>query len=359
MEFNVKELQAFLSRAKAVKTNTIIPILSSIFFDGTYLVKTNNETFYRAFVSAGADAEPVLLDEQKLSSFLSPSNIGGAETVTVTVKEKTVVLSLPGGGKPLSFAKMDHKTFPSFPQHTDETAVLEGAVLRTLYAARNLVSTQTEVLNNFCFIHLTEEGIYASNYNSFFHYATMPNVGAVLLSREAAGVVGNFEEMLYSRAGNYDFFTTDREAFAFIKPEQTTPLEQFKKVLEGTTQREWMEFQKADFVAFCELVTQVCPSLQSSNPTTMPDCSLSVKDKKMILTLKDDVYSVDVTHEYDIRGKYEPEAFQFNPKLFLSYLKALPYDSIRFSPYNRKWSTSVWTVEDEAFSGILTHLVHQ
>lgn len=352
------EIKTFLNVAKGVKSHTVLPVLSCVLFDGNALVKTNLETYYRRETKSEGEAVAVLLDEQKLNSFVAPGNLGGADRIEITVKEKAVTLSVNGGKKPLTFGRIDVTGFPLFPEQGGEPVLLDGPFLRIISGARVFIE-QSEVPTNFCYVHLTGEGIYASNRNSFYHYAGAPDVPGLLLSKEAAGIVGGFAVLECSKAGNYMFFKDKGETFAFIKTEQSTPLEQFRIVIGGCTQNDWFEFYRAEVLQFCDLVAQVCPSLQATNPVTLPDCTLEVKNSTLYLKAVDNVYSVDLQHECGVLGKYSVEPFKFNPKLFSLYLKGLPFETVRFSPYARPGFFSVWTVEDDNFKGILSQLINQ
>lgn len=344
LQLKTKEIRDFMARAKALRTNTLNPVLSYIKYDGSVLIKTNLETFYAAKISTKTDTA-ILLDEKILSAFLPDKS----DTVTVIPDTDKKLVTLKDGKREVSFPMLDPETFPLLPEKGESKKIaIDETTLKVIGFAR-FITSQLDTINSFSYIHICNTGIYSSNGAQVLYYSKGIETEATALSKESALILSGYSKMNFQSFQNYNFFSADTEAYAFIKTEQRSPIKEFDNVLSGGTRTEFFEFEKDKLLSFCDFVSAVTPA-------ELPQCSILTKDGSAFLDLTDNEYSVDAKNDFEVLGKWAMPLTLFNPKLFSNYLKALPYDLLRFSPFTKEGFITVWTPEDDSFQGILTAL---
>jgi hypothetical protein len=341
MEFKTAELRHFINKTRSIKPNNILPILSMIKYDDGVLTKTNLETYFLSEISTKYK-QPFLIDEKILLAKLKEID---SETITIEVKDNFIVLN----GK-TKFPTMSVSEYPNPPELKNmEKVVIDSETIKAVgyFGSLTMISDQP---HNLSYVHVTKNGIFASNNFSFVNREVTLELVDVLLSREACSLLSEYSEVEYYTSDNYNFFSSKTDSIAFIKPTAKTPVEAFSRVINGGEKEVSAEFDKKDFLLFCDFVSAVTPAL-------LPECKLSIKDKKLSLTLNDSSYDISDSRDMDVVGAFEMDSFTFNPKVFSQYLKSIPYSLIRFSPHSQNGAITVWTVEDDKFNGVLVGII--
>jgi hypothetical protein len=347
MKIQTKELREFLGRARNIKTNIISPALSYIKYEYGTLTKSNLETYYSKQVSSDGNFA-VLLDEKILSSFMSANP--SAEEIDITANGLDVTLHI--GNKTVSFQSVDASAFPIMPD-SGKSAIerIEADFLRMIGTAAQLTADQ-QMLHNLSFVHVTSLGIYASDGSCFMHYdKTTPS--DMLLSKEAADIVSDFDWLDHTTSGNYDLFANDSEIFAFIKPHFSTPIDSFNRVIRQANADNFFEIDKKDVIQFLDFTASITSAKS-------PNFSMKTDSSQLRLALDDTEFSIKADDETAIvAGDFRfNEAQYINPKTWSSFLKAIPFNSVRVSPYNSKGFVTVTSAEDESFKAIMPLLVN-
>jgi hypothetical protein len=340
MLFKTSELRDFFNKTKAIRVNNVLPILSYVKYENGTLTKTNMETYFTSEIST-KNKGSFLLDEKTISAKLKETT---DETINIEVNGKFCTI-----GK-LKFPIEDVEQFPKAPLFEDEKKVsLDEAIIRSIGVFRQLTMTQ-DPPNNLCYVHLNSSGVYATNNHSFANVEFYAELPEILLSTDSCALLSIYADVEFYEKENYNFFLSGKDSIAIIKPHFKTPLEAFKNVIGACDKETSFEFDKRELIAFCDFVTTVSGSL-------LPECTMSIKDKTMFLTLNDPAYEISDSREILGVGKYEMDKVSFNPKVYSAYLKAIPYTLVRLSAHSQKGALSLWTIEDEQFNGVLVGLV--
>lgn len=340
MEFQTAELRHFINKTRSIKPNNILPILSMIKYDNGVLTKTNLETYFLSEISTKYK-QSFLIDEKILLAKLKEIE---SETITIEVKDNFIVLN----GK-TKFPTSPVMEYPNPPElkSMDKVVIDEETIKAVGYFGG--LTTISDQPHNLSYVHVTKSGIFASNGFTFINREASLELVDVLLSREACSLLSEYSEIEFYSSDNYNFFSSKSDSIAFIKPTAKTPVEAFARVINGSDKQISAEFDKKHFISFCDFVSAVTPAL-------LPECKLSIKDKKLSLSLNDSSYDISDSREMDVVGSFEMDSYTFNPKIFSQYLKAIPYSLIRLSPHSQKGALTIWTIEDDKFNGVLTGL---
>jgi hypothetical protein len=340
MDFKTSELKEFIAKSKAIRVNNILPILSYIKYDSGVLTKTNQETFFSSKISTN-DKGCFLIDERIISAYLKdfPS-----DTINIEQDGNFMVIN-----KKTRFPAEKAEMFPKAPESdTINKVALDETIMKAISYFGSLTMS-SEITHNLCFVHIAGGGMFASNNHCFVSKEIDLKNDGIILSREACALLSSYSEVEYYSNENYNFFISGGNSIAIIKPHASTPLEQFKKVIESGNKDDYFEVDKGLLLSFCEFATAVSGSL-------LPECAASVKKGVMSLSLNDSAYEITDKRDIDVDGDFEIESFSFNPKILSPFLRALPYGVIRFSPHEQKGVLSVWTIEDNKFNGVLIGL---
>lgn len=338
------EIREFLKRSKTIKTSNLMPILAFVKLDitntGALLSKTNLKSYCIHQIEAEGENISVLLDENLLAAIATTG-----DEVEIQLDNKTI--HLKNGDSLVSFQKEDATLYPIFPDQgeTNERVVIGKDVLQAIGIASKFVF-EAEMETNFSFVHVKNNSVFSTDKNVIFLKNFTDNIPNLLISTECAAVISGFDNLMYFTAGNYDFYDTGKTTYGFIRSEYKSP--DFSVILSKATKGTFFTVAKENIVKFCELATTATPSLV---PVSKLDSSL--KEGQIDLTFFDDSYNVSVDMSFNVSGDLKPEPFTFNPKVMLPFIKSLPYQELNFTPLEGAHHYTIWSKEDEQFTGIM------
>lgn len=317
-------LRDFLKVSQKISPSLVDQMSGYFKIEADKLIKTNLK-IYCLYKLQNAVDETVLMDTASVSAYLSYTN---KSEVSIETKDGKVWID-----NKVSFPVMDASLFPAFPEHEKENhKTFDVHVLSALYAASQNTGQEFTNLES---IYLKDNMVFASNSHKtvVYNFDDLPNI---LMDKECASIISQFNEVDFYEQGNYNFFDTGKCIFGFIKPEGKTI--DFMRVVGGAKKDEWIEYKKQDLINFCNLVS-------GTNKVLLPSCFIS--GEKVFCTGNN-----ECSDTFEVSGEYEMPETKFSHSILLAYLRSLPFTTVRFSPFAMPFFFTVWSEEDENFTGI-------
>lgn len=335
MKLKTKELNDFLKLSSTIAVNNIIPILSYIKLEDGCLVKSNLRTFIQNRITAPSK-ESVLIDEKVLVAFLRECK---SDEIEIKPESGNVIWLLEGKRK-MKFQTAAVKDFPKFPDSEKENEVdFDSEVLEAIgCAAKNVGDIGSgEPLD---FIHLNKGVVFGTD-RARFYCKRIKGIPNVVLDKEAANTISQFNSVTFFQKGKYNFFEVGNTLYGFIQSEAKTP-EQVHSFIPVDRPKEYMEIKVSDFVGFCDTVT-------SASPSKVLDCSMDGG----LLEFSDSSYDIDYNVEIQTAGEFKPK-ITFLPRVFGSYFKSLGFDKVKLCQATlNNGALSVWNDDDNGFVGLI------
>lgn len=333
MDIKTKELKNFFSISSAIKPNKFLPITENIkieVVEGNCKITKAN---VNAFVVYNFDIESkdceYLINEQILRTFVMQS------------ADELIVIDANKISDSVSRIKTDFfntKEFPSTPEETSNSVEFNETITKSLLVARAFCIEEESL---FSCVHIKNNTIFSSARFVIYTKNIDTEIPNIVLSKECITAL-NGESYRYSSAGNYNFFTSEKLTFCFIKSEFLTP--DFDKIIDNKGLEKYFSFNKSCLVNFCKLVGSI-----SSDPTPM---AKMLPGKLMY----DNKYNKKVEVDFVTNGNEEPEEFYFNTIYIQQYISQLPYDTLNFSKCTGG-HYKIWTNEDENYIGMISKFV--
>lgn len=345
IKIKTADIAEFFKRSKSIKANAIMPILSYLKLEGTdegaTIAKSNLNAFCVHQVSEVQVNEPVLLDERLLNALLQNTS---APELEIGVHQKTI--SLKCGTATLSFPREDASLFPqcAAPAEAKEWTPLPGTVLESLGIAKNFVKVLSDNMETpLSFVYCYGGKVVATDSHVLYKKQFDFELPELMLYPDTCTVLAGFESIAHCTKGNYDYFDTGKTMYGFIMPEGRRP--DFDRVMPKPDLSQYFEIQLSDMVAACQLAASVC---------TTKDVDGKIAPGMSGITFTSEIPDYDTPVVYDIptEGPATCKQFGFNAKLMLSYLKALPYKTIRFVDGHPN-NYSFYTSEDAGYTGLI------
>jgi hypothetical protein len=320
---SVEQLKDFQRRTQYIETNTTLPALKYVklhFSNGKhYLTKNNLSCVCVALVKSITNLkehEPLLLDNHILFSFV---NITRAMDIEITWDERQIKLS--DGRTHIKFNKEAHADFPPTPSFAEakNQFIFTKKHLDAIAIARNFIM-DTESGGNYRFIHLGGAHITAFHTNFFYVNNQFENLPIARISGEMAAVITGVEELKFSMTDRHYFFLAVDMIYIFTQTESSSP--NLTNVLAGLAKPgKQFEFSKAELVDFCQVAN-------FASQSALADCSIIPNGGTFIdFKLTDASYNRNVDKRAGFTG--EIDQFNFDSKLFINPLKAVPYDTLK------------------------------
>jgi len=340
MKIPVKEIKEFIKRSAAIQTGNIMPVLGYyLLADGT-LTKTNLGVFCKHTITYTDEPLTILLEELALKSICNNTS---EEEIELTVDGTNVTIR--AGKQTQSFETLPVVDFPKFPGGQGTQSTLSQSAISSIVAASKYVGTNS---HNYNYIHSVGGDVFASN--GFIMYNKKhEGFPALILSEEAAGIIGQYNEITHYYNGvNIDFFQSAGTIYGFVRPEVNTP--QYSNFLALCKHSGGIKFDKEQVERFCQTtidITQgdkdlVC--LIEDNGAN--ECLLSYNNKG---TKRKNELTVEVEGKTDMISD-----FRFKPQEMIKALRALPccYVWFVFEPDK----ILVYDDEDKDYQGIIMGL---
>jgi hypothetical protein len=334
------EIKEFLRLTRHIKPqNNVNPMLFYIKLENKVLTKTSLLNFCQYTMSVDTHYS-ALLEENVLSSFLG---LVSDKSFKVTIREKDIVLSTVSEGKTLKmkFPKQNAAKYPA-PTLDDSGREyqIDTKVLTAIKYAKHSINKFME-FTPYNYIHLIGHYVFASDALVTFSYKSDMELPSIVLGYEAACLLEQFETISHRSGENYDFFSRDNVVYGFAKPTITTP-PVFKKIVECLSREVFCKVKREDIVNFCEAVI--------ATTSGFPDCYM---EKAIQFRSIDKDLHNDSDMSFKAEGNYQLKRMYFSPKLFVNFLKSVPYESICLSPFVQEGFYFCWTEEDMGFVALL------
>jgi hypothetical protein len=225
----------------------------------------------------------------------------------------------------LSFATEDPKNFPASPeQENGETTLFSEDIIESIGLCRHYMADIESALS-FCFIvpEKDKSVVFATDTAIFYLKSFTKQLPELSLTREVCSILASYRELEHYTSVNYDFFSSGRTVYGFIK--NTCKWPPYKVVLARANSKEYFKSPVSTLSGFLETAT-------SAAVGQVPFASLVDNGDSIMLKSSDPGYSIDVCMPVQVEKNYSPKEFSFNAKFFNKAIKNLPYDDLIFSP---------------------------
>jgi hypothetical protein len=220
----ITEIKTFLSRASAIKTDTLIPISAFIRIKGEQgkvsMCKGSQHAFLiHEFDSDNEDEFDFLIEEKSLSIAIDYTNSGDCIFEELDGSIKTIV-----GSYEQTSASEDLKSFYKFPEF-DRTFQYElgGDVLNAINAASKYAHNGKEFVSNLCFVHLQNNTVFATdNKKSFFKKFKEP-LPKLTLSLNTCAILSKFGSVETLDIPTHCVFNVGSSIYGFSKEAYDPP----------------------------------------------------------------------------------------------------------------------------------------
>lgn len=302
MKLNTKELRKFKSIAGGMVQNKLLPILSYLKFDKGEITKNNLESF----IIMDADFEgSCLIDEKILYSFIESTN---AEEIDVAIKDNSVIIS---HGKEKMISPTEPViNFPISSISEGKEIELSHDVIRAINIASNFVSDGVMGYSMRVFIG---KGLVAATTGYIAYFEKIDKeLPEIIIEKNAAGLVKNFESVLFSQNDRCQFFSNHVFRFGFIKTEaKFIDMNPFAIIPD----EEKVEIGKSEIIRFCDTCI---------NSTTGRIVNANIIEDKLSMT--DGGFGI----EYEKPLSVKLSNFSFNPVVMSKMLKSIPDEKVSF-----------------------------
>lgn len=319
------QLRDFIKATSYIRPDKTFPMTSYYYLDRNRIVKTNIVAFCEMVIGCDID-KPVLIDQQKLQSFLSASK---DESFELSIKKE---LSFKDSKFTATQTIFDPANFPGVPLLPQlESVEIDQAFIDALSIAKNFVSVN-ENMPHLNYVHVNKNYIAATDgyilYHERFEGQKFPNI---LLSKDEISLLQQYSTATLYNADNRYFFKTGNFIYSFAKTENKTP--DFDHVLTKISSGEnSFTLDKQEIQSFCELAN-------SYTGSSIPGCILTNEQLKFIDTSGEEiVWPVSLGNDFE---------FAFNSRYLLPALKALPVSELKCSMANSVHKAIV--IKDENF----------
>jgi hypothetical protein len=324
MIFTTKDLKEFLRLSRTLKQNKVLPLLDFIKLEPVSdtivrLTKTNLQSYIQFEIeSGGADVQPVLIDEKKLSLLLSNTNDD-----VISIKEKKTTVTLCDDKTTLSFQKEDVKLFPQSPDIEDTAPIpFSRDVLSSISIAKSYI-TEVDIPTQWSYVFIVPKGEYSLLYGAEMSCFYMKKIDEVLpkvaLTKEAATAIGLLKSADYYSKGNYDIFKGGNIVMGFIKNEsKPIPVERlWNRVVTDSS----FNVSTADIIGFCDMATSMSSELLAA-------IKISESDTGFLLKYKSPEEGATISSDIAVEKSGTLDDLEIVSKTLYKCLKPLPYERI-------------------------------
>lgn len=318
IKLNITSLNEFRNRTQMMTPNTKLPILQYLKLDingnDLLLTKSNLDAVYISKIKGSHALEKVqsvLIDEKIIYAFAN--EVKSSDEIQIDVLEKQVKLSQ--ATQNWSFHKENLLNFPmSPPFEPNADSFTFGHDHTAAILVASSFTNDVESAGNQRFVHISNTSISAFNSHYFYCNNSFTNLPSMILTREQASIVGQFENLEVTINDNkYMFFNpADSSIFIFTRCEGN--------VINVTTVLERLESPGKQFEIYRNELTGFMSMANTVSETPIVDCTINKNEIKMI----DANYNRNGERSISFRG--DMDEFNFNSRLFLYPMKAVPYE---------------------------------
>lgn len=311
MKVKTAELKRFKANASFIKTNNILPILGYLKFKDRCLTKTNLHNFYEQEMDF---KEEMLVDETILYNFLSNT---AEEVIDISIKGDRVIIS---DSKSKVFSQMEHiENFPNMPDPETEPVKIPSEVFYAIKYASNFCDFM-ELQDHRAHVFIGNKSVSATN--NFIGYCEKFKeiVPEMVLLKEVANVLGKFESASFMENEKHIFFDLGKAKYSFIK--SYFVYSDISKIFVLDKKVEHFIVDKNDILSFADLCVG---SVKAKGLLA----NMSMKGKKLNLSMIDAGFNVEVTRVVEVEGSVSKD-FNFNPEYMSTLLKNIPDTTLTF-----------------------------
>lgn len=311
MKVKTADLKRFKSNASFIKTNNILPILGYLRFQGTRLTKTNLHNFYEQEMEF---KEEMLVDENILYNFLNNTK---EEVIDISIKGDRIIIS---DGKSKVFAPVEAlENFPNMPEPDTAPITIPNEVFYAIHYASNFCEYM-ELEDHRAHVFVGTNAVAATNNFIGYYEKFKDKLPEMVLLKDIAVILGKFESASFMENEKHIFFDLGASRYSFIKP--YFKYSDISRIFGYDKKLESFKVDKTEIVSFTDLCVG---SVRAKGLLA----TMSIKNKKLNLSMVDAGVNVEVNRVVDIKGEMTSE-FNFNPELMGTLLKNVPDTDLTF-----------------------------
>ena len=338
-----ENLKEFFKKSKFIKPALSNPVLSNIKVECAgntcKLTKTNLNHYciYDTKIENNYDGS-FLLNERDIASFINSIN---PEYITIQLEEKRLIIS--DGNKTKKFSEMeDVNNFPVYKKEIEEAVNIPRDVIESLYIAKEYAKKDM-VGHPASFVHLKNNEVFASNAFAAYYKKFNYDLPEILFYPEMCFALVGLGNVGYYKSGNYSVFTAENILFGFISTE-ASPMD-YGRVIGVLVNSKGFTIDKAELIKFCEFTIN---SATNENPIS----ALKNSNGEFIsIEFNGSLGMGGTKMEVEVVKEGEIIEYNFNPKILLPGLKAIPYDYIHITQ-NPKYGIIIHNEHDLDYAGV-------
>ncbi len=319
MKIAVTELREFFKRTSKIKTNNILPVYGSILFEFTkecvYLTKTNGFSFCKHEIESEENEEGIFAIEEKRLTPLVNNAVGEfiefklkTKKAIVAEKEQIITIAVISDDENTSSIQViDHTAFPSFPEQnkSSEPVYLNNDVIKSLNEAKSFCFV-ANVETSYSYVYLSKKNggnfIFSTTGQIFYLNKIEDELPEFSLSPESCSMLLPYTNIMYYKAGNYNFFNTGKTVFGFIQSRLNPP--NFQVIIDAIDRTDFIELKRQQVIDFSELVLSF--SLE------VPVVIFSFEESGLVGSYSEAEYNVDTKRSLYVNKNHDADDFALN-----------------------------------------------
>lgn len=252
----ISQIKEFFSRAKNIKTETLIPVLAFLKLEcnagAMTITKANQHSMVTHELDGDFPDQVILIEERSLGIVCDRA---AGETIIVTKEGDKVTLK--EGKYTQSFLTEAAETFSKIPDRTAPVAAALGKdVLQAIVSASKYISNGP-LKSQYSFVYLQNSGVYATDRQIFYSKTFEQEFPSLILNPVMCSVLNGLNLVEVSIEPTKYIFSTGKTVYAFSKEEYNAP--SFAKIIDAVVKQEGPGFkvEKSSLLTFCEKASKL------------------------------------------------------------------------------------------------------
>lgn len=224
IQIKTSELKTFLSRASAIKTDTIIPVSSYLRIKGesdkTSMYKAGQHSFIvHEIDSENEETFDFLIEEKSLSIAIE-----GTDSETVYFEPADGIVKITVGNYEQTSAGEDVNIFYKFPEFDNAfECELSGEVLNAINSASKYAHAGKEFISNLSFVHVNNNSVCATDNKKSYYRKFDENLPVLVLRLDTCSVLSKFGNVKAKTIDTHYLFSTGSSIYGFAKEAYEAP----------------------------------------------------------------------------------------------------------------------------------------
>lgn len=334
------EIKKFMSAAKDIKDTRLLPIYAYVKLvcegDCATFYKNNGHSYVSCVVKADFKKNiTILIEEKKLFGLVS---YGSGQPISFKIKGDDVIIS---DGNKSAVCPLIPDNYPAIqPKVDSEQTELDEEVISAMFLAKSHCGVaHDKVMRSYnSYVHTMVIGkknyVVGVNTTTSYFKSFKQKLPIMNIEPETVNIIRRFNKVLYSVAGNYDYFDGGEICYGFIKSEVKVP--DLLPILERFKSDKSFEVDRERLVKFCEMV------MYMNSTNIAPEVSIiNGVNGNLVLKYIDILDSRPIEETIKSYNKnFEPDEFIFQPKNMVLLLKELGVDVVKFSYIGHHYVTT-------------------